>query len=197
MPSRRWRSAHGVAVVEQRGAEHRDEMTPDGFLSNHAGGTLGGISSGQDVIVSMALKPTSSIVMPGRTIDVAGKPVEVEHHRPARPLRRHAGRADRRGHAGARADGSLPAAPGPECRSRLVHAGHQPPALTPAGRRKREARPAAGDPKGLQRRQQPREGWAWMRLWAIVMFNMSKLREHAPDGGPTGDAWIRVAWETR
>jgi chorismate synthase len=67
----------GFAAVSQRGSEHRDELTPEGFLSNHAGGTLGGISSGQDVVVSMALKPTSSIVIPGRTIDVAGRPVEV------------------------------------------------------------------------------------------------------------------------
>ena len=67
----------GFRVVEQRGSEHRDELTPEGFLSNHAGGTLGGISSGQDVVVSMALKPTSSIVIPGRSIDVDGQPVEV------------------------------------------------------------------------------------------------------------------------
>jgi chorismate synthase len=67
----------GFASVAQRGSEHRDEMTPTGFMSNHAGGTLGGISSGQDVVVSMAVKPTSSIVKPGRTIDVAGNPVEV------------------------------------------------------------------------------------------------------------------------
>lgn len=67
----------GFAVVEQRGSQHRDELTPGGFLSNHAGGTLGGISSGQDLVVSMAIKPTSSIVLPGRTIDVAGRPVEV------------------------------------------------------------------------------------------------------------------------
>jgi chorismate synthase len=52
-------------------------MTPQGFLSNHAGGTLGGISSGQSLLVSMALKPTSSITRPGRTIDVEGRPVEV------------------------------------------------------------------------------------------------------------------------
>jgi chorismate synthase len=52
-------------------------MTPGGFLSNHAGGTLGGISSGQDLVVSLALKPTSSIVIPGRSIDVNGQPVEV------------------------------------------------------------------------------------------------------------------------
>jgi chorismate synthase len=67
----------GFAAVEQRGSEHRDELTPDGFLSNHAGGTLGGISSGQDIVVSLALKPTSSIVLPGRTIDVAGRPVKI------------------------------------------------------------------------------------------------------------------------
>jgi chorismate synthase len=67
----------GFAVVEQRGSEHRDELTPGGFLSNHAGGTLGGISSGQDLVVSMAIKPTSSIVKPGRSIDVDGQPVEV------------------------------------------------------------------------------------------------------------------------
>jgi len=67
----------GFRVVEQRGSQHRDELTPAGFLSNHSGGTLGGISSGQDVVVSMALKPTSSIVIPGRSIDLAGQPVEV------------------------------------------------------------------------------------------------------------------------
>ncbi len=67
----------GFACVEQRGSEHRDELTPGGFLSNHAGGTLGGISSGQDLVVSLAVKPTSSIVKPGRTIDTAGRPVEV------------------------------------------------------------------------------------------------------------------------
>jgi chorismate synthase len=67
----------GFRAVSQRGSEHRDELTPDGFLSNHAGGTLGGISSGQDIVVSIAIKPTSSIVLPGRTIDVDGRPVEV------------------------------------------------------------------------------------------------------------------------
>jgi len=67
----------GFTSVEQKGTEHRDEMTPEGFLSNHAGGILGGISSGQDIVVSLALKPTSSIRLPGRGIDVNGKPVEV------------------------------------------------------------------------------------------------------------------------
>ncbi len=67
----------GFACVEQRGSEHRDEITPDGFLSNQAGGTLGGISSGQDIVVSMALKPASSIRVPGRTIDIDGNPTEI------------------------------------------------------------------------------------------------------------------------
>ncbi len=67
----------GVKAVAQRGSEHRDELTPAGFASNHAGGILGGISSGQDLLVHLALKPTSSIQLPGRTIDVAGNPVEV------------------------------------------------------------------------------------------------------------------------
>ncbi len=67
----------GFGAVEQRGTQHRDEMTPSGFLSNHAGGILGGISSGQDILVSMALKPTSSITQPGRTVDLSGQPVEV------------------------------------------------------------------------------------------------------------------------
>ncbi|WP_163577007.1 chorismate synthase [Halomonas faecis] len=67
----------GFAAVAQRGSEHRDEMTPQGFLSNHAGGVLGGISSGQPLIAHLALKPTSSITVPGRSIDVHGNPVEV------------------------------------------------------------------------------------------------------------------------
>ena len=67
----------GFACVEQKGTEHRDEMTPQGFVGNDAGGVLGGISSGQDVTVSIALKPTSSIRIPGRSVDVQGQPVEV------------------------------------------------------------------------------------------------------------------------
>ena len=67
----------GVQAAAQRGSEHRDELTPEGFLSNHAGGILGGISSGQDVIAHLTLKPTSSIQVPGRTIDLEGRPVEV------------------------------------------------------------------------------------------------------------------------
>ncbi|MCU7842987.1 MAG: chorismate synthase [Candidatus Thiodiazotropha sp. (ex Monitilora ramsayi)] len=67
----------GFLSVEQKGTEHRDEMTPDGFLSNHAGGVLGGISSGQDLIASIALKPTSSLRLPGQTVNLDGSPVEV------------------------------------------------------------------------------------------------------------------------
>lgn len=67
----------GFAAVTQKGTVHRDEMTPQGFLSNHAGGVLGGISTGQDIQVSIALKPTSSIRLPGRTVNARGEPVEV------------------------------------------------------------------------------------------------------------------------
>jgi len=67
----------GFDSVEQKGTEHRDEMTPEGFLSNNAGGVLGGISSGQPIVASIALKPTSSLRLPGRSIDVNGNPVEV------------------------------------------------------------------------------------------------------------------------
>jgi chorismate synthase len=67
----------GFGSVDQKGTEHRDEMTPEGFVSNHAGGTLGGISSGQPLRVSIALKPTSSLRLPGRTVDVSGAPATV------------------------------------------------------------------------------------------------------------------------
>ncbi|AEX51166.1 chorismate synthase [Rahnella aquatilis] len=67
----------GFAVVAKRGSENRDEITPDGFQSNHAGGILGGISSGQPVIAHLALKPTSSITVPGRTINREGEQVEM------------------------------------------------------------------------------------------------------------------------
>jgi chorismate synthase len=67
----------GFNSVEQKGSEHRDEITPQGFLGNHAGGMLGGISSGQDVLVSIALKPTSSIRLPAQTINLQGEVDEV------------------------------------------------------------------------------------------------------------------------
>ena len=68
----------GFAVIEQHGSEHRDEISPEGFQSNSAGGTLGGISSGQDILVSIALKPTSSIRKKGETIDKKGKSAEIQ-----------------------------------------------------------------------------------------------------------------------
>jgi chorismate synthase len=67
----------GFAAVTQRGSEHRDEMTPQGFLSNHAGGILGGISTGQHIVASIALKPASSILIPGRSVNLHGEVVEV------------------------------------------------------------------------------------------------------------------------
>ena len=67
----------GFAAVTQRGSEHRDEMSASGFSKNDAGGTLGGISSGQDLLVSIALKPTSSITRPGKTIDKSGSDTEI------------------------------------------------------------------------------------------------------------------------
>ena len=70
----------GFASIAQKGTEHSDEMTPQGFVSNHAGGILGGISTGQDIVVSFAVKPTSSIRLDRHTIDRAGRPVVVNTH---------------------------------------------------------------------------------------------------------------------
>ncbi|MEM7431289.1 MAG: chorismate synthase [Pseudomonadota bacterium] len=67
----------GFAAVTQRGSEHRDPIAADGFEKNDAGGTLGGISSGQDIVTSIALKPTSSITVPGKTVDTAGEETEI------------------------------------------------------------------------------------------------------------------------
>jgi chorismate synthase len=67
----------GFACVEAKGTQFRDEITPQGFLSNHAGGILGGISTGQDLVASIALKPTSSLRIPARTVNVRGEPVEI------------------------------------------------------------------------------------------------------------------------
>ena len=67
----------GFASIEQLGTRHRDEMTRSGFLSNHAGGILGGISTGQDILVSTAFKPTSSLRLPGKSLDIEGNEVEV------------------------------------------------------------------------------------------------------------------------
>lgn len=70
----------GFDSITQRGSEHGDELTPQGFASNHAGGILGGISTGQDIVANLAIKPTSSIRLPRRSIDLAGKPAVVETH---------------------------------------------------------------------------------------------------------------------
>ncbi|PKO56945.1 MAG: chorismate synthase, partial [Betaproteobacteria bacterium HGW-Betaproteobacteria-19] len=70
----------GFESVSQLGTQHGDEMTPDGFLSNNAGGVLGGLSTGQDILVSMAIKPTSSIRLDRRSIDRQGAPVIVNTH---------------------------------------------------------------------------------------------------------------------
>jgi chorismate synthase len=67
----------GFAVVEQKGSQHRDQIAPTGFLKNSSGGTLGGISSGQDLVVSIALKPTSSIRLPGETVTRGGSATEI------------------------------------------------------------------------------------------------------------------------
>ena len=70
----------GFRAVEQKGTEHSDEMTPQGFLSNNAGGILGGISTGQDIVVHVAVKPTSSVRLPRRTIDQQGNSAVIETH---------------------------------------------------------------------------------------------------------------------
>ncbi|WP_126456074.1 chorismate synthase [Sulfuriflexus mobilis] len=67
----------GFACVEQKGTEHRDEITPEGFIGNHAGGVLGGISSGQDIVASIAMKPTSSLRLPGQSVNLQGEAIEV------------------------------------------------------------------------------------------------------------------------
>ena len=67
----------GFGAIAQRGSHHRDEITQSGFLSNHAGGILGGISTGQSLLVSIALKPTSSLPTPAQSIDLQGNPVEI------------------------------------------------------------------------------------------------------------------------
>ncbi|MCF7529839.1 chorismate synthase [Neisseria lisongii] len=70
----------GFGCVSQKGSEHGDELTPQGFLSNHAGGVVGGISTGQDIHINIAVKPTSSIATPRRSIDIDGNPVELATH---------------------------------------------------------------------------------------------------------------------
>ena len=112
----------GFDSVSQKGSEHSDELTPEGFLSNNAGGILGGISSGQDVVVHIAVKPTSSIRLPRRSIDKQGNPVTVETHGRHDPCVGHPRHAGGRGHAGAGADGPRPAPSRPMRRRRLPDA---------------------------------------------------------------------------
>ena len=99
----------GFGSVTQKGSEHGDELTPQGFIGNNAGGILGGISTGQEVVVRMAVKPTSSIRLPRRTINLAGEPAIIETHGRHDPLCRHPRHADRRGDAGAGTDRCRPA----------------------------------------------------------------------------------------
>ena len=107
--------ATGLTWFQLRGSQNRDEITKDGFQSNHAGGILGGISSGQQIIAHMALKPTSSITVPGRTINRFGEEVEMitkGRHDPCVGIRG----ADRRSDAGDRFNGSPVTATGAKCR---------------------------------------------------------------------------------
>ena len=113
----------GFGAVAQKGTAHRDEITPRGFRSNSAGGTLGGISSGQDLLVSIGLKPTSSIRLPAATIDKDRADRGDCHHRASRPVCGAARDAHRRGHAGYRTDGPLAAAPRAERRRSIGHTG--------------------------------------------------------------------------
>ena len=133
----------GFRAVEQKGTEHSDEMTPQGFLSNNAGGILGGISTGQDIVVHVAVKPTSSIRLARHTIDRAGQGGDDRDSRPARSVRRHPRDADLRGDDAAHAHGPRAAPPRAERRRRLRHAADSGAG---AGRRDREA--ARGDGGG-------------------------------------------------
>ncbi len=105
----------GFGCVTQKGSEHGDEMTPQGFLSNHAGGILGGISTGQHIVAHVAIKPTSSIRIAAPLDQPAGRSDDRGNARPPRSLRRHTRDADRRGDAGAGADGSCAEESGAEC----------------------------------------------------------------------------------
>jgi chorismate synthase len=82
--------------VRQRGSEHGDELTPEGFVGNHAGGVLGGISTGQDITVNIAIKPTSSIRIPRRSIDLQGQPAQVETSAATTPASASAPRPSRK-----------------------------------------------------------------------------------------------------
>ncbi len=116
----------GFGCVTQKGSEHGDELTPEGFASNHAGGVLGGISTGQPIVVSIAVKPTSSIRVPRRSID-SRRADHGRDPRPPRSLRRHPCHADRRGDAGAGVDGPRVARSRTERRRLGGHAAHRRP----------------------------------------------------------------------
>ena len=117
----------GFACVEQKGTEHRDEITPQGFLSNNAGGILGGISSGQDIIAHIALKPTSSIRSTGSFSESCRGTGRSRHARPSRSLCRHPCDTDCGGHAGDRFDGSPAASPRSESGRTLTNTDHSRP----------------------------------------------------------------------
>ena len=114
----------GFAAVTQRGSEHRDEMSADGFSKNDAGGTLGGISSGQDLLASIALKPTSSITVPGKTIDKSGADTRDRDQGQTRSLRWPACDTYCRSHGRACYHGSLFAQPRTKCRRAVGHTGN-------------------------------------------------------------------------
>ena len=123
----------GFASVAQRGTTHGDELTPEGFVSNNAGGVLGGICTGQDLTVSIAIKPTSSIRSPRAPDRPRRQADRGRDQRPARPLRRHPRHADRRGDARAGGDGPRAAPSGAvRRRARRHRADPGPRALIPA-----------------------------------------------------------------
>ena len=134
----------GFAASRSAAAMHGDELTPQGFRGNHAGGVLGGISTGQDITVRIAIKPTSSIRTPRQSIDRAGAAGHGRDLRPPRPLRRHPRHADRRGDAGPGADGPRAAPP----RAVRRRSARDPADRGPARRLTRRAAFAAAEPPG-------------------------------------------------
>ena len=135
----------GFASVAQRGTTHGDSLTPQGFRTNNAGGVLGGISTGQDLEVSIAIKPTSSIITPARHHRPAGPGHAGDHQGPPRPLRRHPRHADRRSDAGAGGDGAR-AAPARAERRRQSAAGADRRLRSSEAVRMREAQSGASWP---------------------------------------------------
>ncbi len=124
----------GFACVAQRGTEHRDELTPQGFLSNNAGGILGGISSGQPIVAHLALKADVEHHHPGPFDRCTRQPGGRDHQGPSRPVRRHPRHADRRSDDGDRADGPPAAPPWAKRRCAREYSGTGP-AVTVCGAR--------------------------------------------------------------